>query len=109
MTFTLSDMERSAGEAWGPVGIGTVRVWADFNKKYFGGKLRPVPLVLTHTQPFGKRIAFCSYNSGGSRGRTITLNVSKDYSHHLTNNNTLLHEMIHQTLYEAGESAGHHS
>ena len=65
-----------------------------------------MPLVITHTQPFGKRLAFCSYNPG-THGRTITLNVPKDHRHLLADNNTLLHEMVHQVLFERGEEAGH--
>ena len=59
-TFSFADMHRFASEAWGPLGTDTVNKWAEFNQRYFGGLLRPVPVVITHTQPFGKRIAFCS-------------------------------------------------
>jgi hypothetical protein len=62
MACTLENMERFATEAWGPLGTDTVRKWAEFNARYFAGELRPVPLVFTHTQPFGRRVAFCSYN-----------------------------------------------
>jgi hypothetical protein len=101
-------MERFAAEAWGQLGTDTVRKWVEFNDRYFGGKLRPVPLVMTHTQPFGKRLAFCSYNPG-SLGRTITVNVPKDHSMLLADNGVLLHEMIHQHLFERGEDAAHAS
>ena len=40
---------------------------------------------------------------------TITLNVPKDHGLLLADNNTLLHEMIHQLLFERGEPAGHDS
>jgi hypothetical protein len=68
--------------------------------------LRPVPLVLTNTLPFGKRLAFCSYNPDSS-GRTITLNVPQNHKVLLADNNTLLHEMVHQFLFERGEYASH--
>jgi hypothetical protein len=68
--------------------------------------LRPVSVVITHTQPFSKRLAFCSYSSG-TLGRTITLNVPKDHGRRLADNNSLLHEMVHQLLFERGEPAGH--
>jgi hypothetical protein len=109
MAFTLKDMQRFAGEAWGDFGLKVVDKWADYNERYFGGSLRPVPLVITHTQPFGKRLAFCSYNPG--RGRTITLNMPKTTGHGayelVADNCTLLHEMVHQYLFERGEDAEH--
>jgi hypothetical protein len=112
--FTVADMERFALEAWGPFGRRIVEQWCDFNARYFGGALRPVPLVLHHTQPFGKRIAFCSYAPADPdtlrpQGRTITLNVPSRHKRLLADNDTLLHEMIHQYLFERGEAAGHDS
>jgi len=61
------------------LGFNVVKRWCEFNAVYFGGMLRPVPLVITNTQPFGKRLAFCSYNPNTS-GRTITLNVPKQHN-----------------------------
>src|SRR6516162_10038362 len=109
--FTVGDMRRFAGEAWGQLGIKVVERWCEYNAAYFDGVLRPVPLVITNTQPFGKRLAFCSYNPG-AYGRTITLNVPK-FKHPrrryqlLADNNTLLHEMVHQFLFERSQDAGH--
>jgi hypothetical protein len=104
--FTVEDMRRFAGEAWGQFGIKVVERWCEYNTTYFNGALRPVPLVITHTQPFGKRLAFCSYNPN-STGRTITLNVPKQHNSLLADNDTLLHEMVHQLLFERGENAAH--
>jgi hypothetical protein len=108
-TFTLDDMRRFATEAWGPFGAAVVEQWSSFNARYFGGKLRPVPLVITNAQPFGRRLAFCSYGHVGYGGRTITLNVPARHDRLLADNSTLLHEMIHQALFEGGEAAGHHT
>jgi hypothetical protein len=110
--FSVEDMRRFAGEAWGEFGVNIVDRWCEFNASYFDNALRPVPLVITHTQPFGKRIGFCSYNPDSSSGRTITLNVPKrKYTGRryelLADNNTLLHEMLHQFLFERGEDAAH--
>jgi hypothetical protein len=106
--FTIGDMYQFATEAWGPLGMATVDKWREFNARYFGGRLRPVPLVITNTQPFGKRLAFCSYNPATS-GRTITLNVPVAFRRLLADNGVLLHEMIHQALFERGEDAAHAS
>src|SRR5262245_13188944 len=97
--FSVEDMRRLAGEAWGQLGIDIVAKWCDFNASYFDGALKPIPIVITNAQPFGKRLAFCSYNPGTS-GRTITLNVPKDHRRLLADYNTLLHEMLHQFLFE---------
>jgi hypothetical protein len=104
--FSFDDMHRFAAEAWGPLGTATVNKWAEFNGRYFDGRLRPVPLVITNTLPFGKRLAFCSYNPD-NKGRTITLNVPSQHKRLLANNDTLLHEMIHQWLFECGEDPAH--
>jgi hypothetical protein len=104
-------MRRFAGEAWGALGVNVVEQWWRFNVAYFDGALRPVPVVLTHTQPFGKRLGFCSYDLNQS-GRTITLNVpaqkhvGRRYEL-LADNNSLLHEMVHQFLFERGEYPSH--
>jgi hypothetical protein len=108
LPFTFDDMLRFATEAWGPLGANTVRMWSLYNERYFGGALKPIPLVITQTMPFGRRIAFCSHSCNGG-GRTITVNVPGAHEKLLADNGTLLHEMIHQFLFERGESAGHDS
>ena len=75
--FTVGDMHRFAAEAWGPIGTSIVDKWCEFNATYFDGALRSVPLVITNAQPFGKRLAFCSYGGPTNHGRTITLNIPK--------------------------------
>jgi hypothetical protein len=107
-SFTVDDMRRFAGEAWGQIGADIVDKWCEFNATYFDNALKPVPLVISNTQPFGKRIGFCSYDPDAS-GRTITLNVPRCHHTLLADNNTLLHEMVHQFLNERGEDAKHRS
>ena len=67
-------------------------------------RLKPIPLVITHTQPFGRRLAFCSMSN--DEGRTITLNVPTMFTDLIADSGTLLHEMVHQYLNERGEPAG---
>src|SRR5262249_7027293 len=97
-----------ATEAWGPLGTRTAHMWALYNDRYFGGCLKPVPLVITNTLPFGRRLAFCSYHPNGE-GRTITVNVPRVHQQLVADNGVLLHEMIHQYLFEHNEAAGHDS
>jgi hypothetical protein len=108
-TFTVGDMRRFASEAWGTLGVLIVERWCEFNATYFDNVLRPVPLVITHTQPFGRRLAFCSYRGEGKTGRTITLNVPQLHEVLLADNGVLLHEMVHQYLFESGKAPGHDS
>jgi hypothetical protein len=42
-------------------------------------RLKPIPLVITHTQPFGRRLAFCSMSK--DEGRAITLDAARDENH----------------------------
>ena len=105
-SFTAADMIHHAGEAWGDRGVAIVERWRAYNDKYFGGRLRPVPLILTHTQPFGRRIAFCSHSTAGG-GRTITLNLPGQHDVLVADAATLLHEMIHQLLFEQDEDPSH--
>jgi hypothetical protein len=107
MSFTFDDMLKFATEAWGPLGTRTAHMWRIYNERYFDSALKPVPLVITNTQPFGKRLAFCSYGDANGQGRTITVNVPKNYDRLLADNCTLLHEMIHQYLFERGEYPSH--
>jgi hypothetical protein len=104
--FTIDDMETFASRAWGELGIGIVRRWAEFNKRYFGGKLHPIPIIITPTLPFGKRLADCWSDVEPGRG-LIRLNVPRVGGHLVADNNTLLHEMVHQVLFERGENAKH--
>jgi hypothetical protein len=102
-------MQKFATEAWGDLGTMAVLRWSDFNKKYFDGELKPIPLVITNTLPFGRRLAFCSHDPKGPYHRTITLNVPTQHSSLLADNGTLLHEMIHQLLQQRGEPSAHAS
>ena len=104
--FSIDDMRRFGLEAWGELGANVVEKWCEFNATYFGGALKPVPLVITNTQPFGHRIGFCSYDPDTS-GRTITLNVPARHKVLVADNGTLLHEMLHQYLNERGENPKH--
>jgi hypothetical protein len=105
MAFDFYTMKETATEAWGQLGSDTADRWFDFNGRFFSGKLQPIPLVITNTQPFGRRLAFCSRGCG----RTITLNRPSCHSVLVAENASLLHEMIHQCLFERGEDPSHKS
>jgi len=106
LQFTAEDMRRFAGEAWGALGVNIVEQWVEFNARYFDGVLKPIPIVITNAQPYGHCLAFCSYG-GNASGRTITLNFPRARDRLLANRNSLLHEMVHQFLFERGENPAH--
>ena len=77
------------------------------SERFQAPPLKPILLVITHAQPFGRRLAFCSMSK--DEGRTITLNVPTMFTDLRADSGTLLQEMVHQYLNERGEPAGHDS
>jgi hypothetical protein len=75
---------------------------------FFYGELRPIPIIVTQTQPFGWRIGRCGY-SGAQYGRLIQLNLPDYGGRLLADNCTLLHEMIHQYLFQGRNNPSHQS
>jgi hypothetical protein len=75
-------------------------LWREFNAKFFYGALHPIPIVISPTLPFGRRIGQCSH---GFNGRTTTLNVPAKHDRLVADNGTLLHEMVRHFLQERGE------
>ena len=108
MQFGVDDMIRFAGQAWGEIGVNVVNKWAEFNESYFGGKLKPIPIIITPTLPYGKRLADSCSGLNGAR-RLIRLNLPVSGHVLIAEYNGLLHEMVHQFLFEHGEAAGHDS
>src|SRR5262245_8920095 len=101
-------MDRFAAAAWGELGANIVKKWAEFNERYFGGSLRPIPLIITSTLPYGRLIGSCSYNPK-TGSRLIKLNLPSCHNLLVADYNTLIHEMVHQYLQERGEDPHHAS
>jgi hypothetical protein len=106
-TFSLEDMRRFAVEAWGELGDNVVKQWARFNEIFFEGGLRPIPLVITQTQPFGKNIGKCGQGGTWRQGRLIQLNLPLAAGRLVADNCTLLHEVVHQNLQQNMVGSGH--
>jgi hypothetical protein len=68
---------------------------------------RPIPLIVSQTLPFERRIGQCSHNPKSWEGRAITLNLPACGGQLIADNGTLLHEMLHQYLFERGEDPAH--
>jgi hypothetical protein len=62
--FAFEDMRRHAAEAFGLLGGEIADTWRKFNTAYFNDTLRPIPLIVSQTLPFGRRIGQCSHNRG---------------------------------------------
>ena len=102
--YTFAEMRRALIKGWGELGARTADAWLDFNRRYFGGELQPIPIFFTNTTPFGKRLAHCRCESQCTH---IALNRPSGHAHLIADRDTLLHEMIHQYLGQRGENPKH--
>jgi hypothetical protein len=103
--FTFEEMRRCLVRGWGDLGGRTADCWREFNHRYFGAGLRPLPIFFTPTAPYGNmvgwtcvahtmtHIALCRPDTGNA-GYTADRGI-------------LLHEMLHQSLRERGDNAKH--
>ena len=78
-------------------------LWAELNAAHFDGALKPVPIRITRS-----RCTYGYFNGPGNGGQP-SIRISKvlaDTAQLLRD--TLLHEMIHQRLYENGHPEWEH-
>jgi hypothetical protein len=78
--------------------------WQEFNRLYFGGRLKPLPIFLTPSTPYGHCIG---WTCGGGPVTHIALADPRKGNVLVADRGVLLHEMIHQFLHESGEYARH--
>jgi hypothetical protein len=102
--YTFAEMRHALEVGWGEVGGRVAQAWADFNNVYFGRRLKPLPIFLTPATPYGKRVA---WTCCGGPVTHIALCAPKRGTVLVADRDTLLHEMIHQFLHEAGEDTKH--
>jgi hypothetical protein len=93
-------MRHALEVGWGDVGGRVADCWAEYNRLYFGGRLRPLPIFLTPSAPYGKRIG---WTCCGGAVTHIALCAPRHGTVLVADRCTLLHEMIHQCLHEGGE------
>lgn len=127
--ITKDEMLKMAAWAWGDEGEWLARLWIAFNDAHFGGKLEPLPLWQVATFPHGGAIGM--FTAGKERSLSIQLKLQvlgEKYkknvlpekipdaaergryirkSDRLLKPGVLLHEMIHQHLFESGQHTGH--
>lgn len=103
--ITLKQARQIASCAFGEQGETIVDLWKAYNQKYFWGKLKPVPVLFVPTSPYGHWIGICV----GANRKKSALIYLKDAEPWEGIRCTLLHEMIHQYLFESGRNSSHAS
>ena len=76
-----------------------LKLWNDYNEQYFNGTLLPVPIRITRARSY---YGYFSVTESSGTGR-ICISARLHSTPELVRD-TLLHEMVHQWLYESGES-----
>lgn len=103
--YTFADMKRGLVRGWGDLGARTADCWRDYNRRFFGGELEPMPMFFIPVAPYGKCIAWtCTAHPvthiALCRPKTRNPGWTAD-------RNTLLHEMIHAWLDQQGLDPHH--
>lgn len=102
--YTFADMRKALVVGWGDVGATTADLWREYNRKFFGNRLRPIPMFFTPATPYGKMFGWTCCADVITH---IALARPGSGSYLVADRNTLLHEMIHQHLHERDESPKH--
>ena len=102
--YTVAAMRRALVVGWGELGARVADTWVEFNRLYFGGRLRPLPIFLTPTTPYGK---MAGWTCCGGPVTHIALAAPREGKCLVANRGTLLHEMVHQHLHESGRYTSH--
>jgi len=103
--ITLKQARQIASCAFGQKGEAIVSLWSAYNKEYFRGKLKPVPIIFVPTSPYGHWIGL----SVGTKSQKSALIYLKSGETWADTRSVLLHEMIHQCLVERGANPKHES
>ncbi len=51
--ISFTEMRTWLFHDWGNLGSRVAECWLEYNKRYFGGRLKPVPIALVSTSPYG--------------------------------------------------------
>jgi hypothetical protein len=102
--YTFEEMRRTLVVGWGDLGERTAQCWREFNRLYFADELLPLPIFLTPTLPYGRRVG---ETCCGNAVTHIALAAPRVGNILVADRGVLLHEMIHQLLHERGQDPGH--
>jgi hypothetical protein len=102
--YTFDEMKRALAAGWGDLGTRVATCWAYYNQLYFDGRLKPLPIFLTQTSPYGNWVGLTCIHDTVTH---IALTAPKQGEFLVADRGVLLHEMIHQHLFESGEYPSH--
>jgi hypothetical protein len=102
--YTFKDMVRTLAVGWGEQGRAVASYWQEYNKAFFGGRLKPLPIFLTPVTPYGRMVG---WTCCGGAVTHIALCAPRVGQVLVADRSTLLHEMIHQSLHESGLYTSH--
>lgn len=102
--YTFAEMKRALVKGWGDVGERTAATWQEFNRRYFDGRLQPLPIFFTPAAPYGKRLGWTCSSKAVTH---IALVRPEAGTFLIADSCTLLHEMIHQYLFEQRLDSSH--
>jgi len=104
--ISFDQMRNFMEHGWGDLGLRVADCWHNFNTRFFGGALRPVPILLVATSPHGHWLGL-THGSHERAVHRIELTNPGRKRVLVARRATLLHEMIHQHLVERGEDPHH--
>lgn len=102
---TFGDVAHILRIVAGDLGTEIAATWAAYNRTYFDQRLHPVPITLSRHSPYGHWIGLAVYGSEGMR--EIVLHRPTVLARDDVWRAVLLHEMVHQFLFESHENAKH--
>jgi hypothetical protein len=104
--LTLADVRKVAVATFGNPGGHLVDLWAWYNDTLFGGELRPILISRSRVFAYGRCVGWTNVVGGHDPYRHI---VVKAFGWPICAKQraVLLHEMVHQFLFERGEDPHH--
>jgi hypothetical protein len=102
--YTREEMRHALVVGWGALGGRVADAWGEYNALYFGGRLAPLPIFLTPVSPYGHWVGLTCISKSVTH---IALTAPRDGTRLVADRDTLLHEMVHQYLFEAGVCPHH--
>lgn len=90
-------------KAFGANGERVVRLWQQYNRAFFAGELKPVPVLFVPTSPYGHWAGLCT----GMPAIRVVNNILLMRRTWPRTREILLHEMVHQHLVETGSNPKH--
>ena len=100
--MTAKDMRMMCGWQIGQEGEEVADLWAAFNTLAWDGKLKPAPILFPKTLPYGAAVGMAHYADDGRDSIELKANMSRQEKA-----DTLLHEMIHQYLFQTNQNPKH--